>query len=66
MLNQGNRPGCQVYTDGACKGNPGLGGWGAVIFEGGKQTKIKGYDPLTTNNMDGADSGDKIAGGFGH
>ena len=50
MLNQVNRPNCQVYTDGACKGNPGIGGWGAVIIEGGKQTKIKGHDPLTTNN----------------
>ena len=45
-----NRASCQVYTDGACKGNPGIGGWGAVIIEGGKQTKIKGYDPKTTNN----------------
>ena len=41
---------CQVYTDGACKGNPGVGGWGAMIIEDGKETKIKGWDPKTTNN----------------
>ena len=50
MVKEMNRAGCQVYTDGACKGNPGIGGWGALIIEGGKQTKIKGYDPKTTNN----------------
>ena len=41
---------CHVYTDGACRGNPGIGGWGALIIEGDKQTRIKGYDILTTNN----------------
>ncbi len=41
---------CQVYTDGACKGNPGIGGWGAMIIDDGKETKIKGCNPKTTNN----------------
>lgn len=40
----------RVYTDGACSGNPGPGGWGAVIFfKAGKQ-EISGYEKLTTNN----------------
>ena len=42
MVNQVNSPAGAWYTDGACKGNPGIGGWGAVIIEGGKQTKLKG------------------------
>ena len=40
----------KIFTDGACRGNPGIGGWGALIIEGDKQTRIKGYDILTTNN----------------
>lgn len=40
----------QVYTDGACIGNPGPGGWGAVIFQGKKQQTMNGGDKFTTNN----------------
>lgn len=40
-----------IYTDGACRGNPGKGGWGAVLFSGGHTKKIFGYNPQTTNNQ---------------
>ena len=39
-----------IHTDGACKGNPGQGGWGAVIEQDGNQTIISGGAPHTTNN----------------
>ena len=40
-----------IYTDGACKGNPGPGGWGAVIIENDKETEIYGKKAKTTNNI---------------
>lgn len=40
-----------IYTDGACKGNPGKGGWGAVLVYGDKQKHIKGGAFQTTNNQ---------------
>ena len=39
-----------IYTDGACKGNPGPGGWGALIIEGESKSEIFGGEPNTTNN----------------
>ncbi len=39
-----------IYTDGACHGNPGPGGWGAVLIAGGHRREISGYEPQTTNN----------------
>ena len=39
-----------IYTDGACRGNPGKGGWGAVLEYGGKSKEIYGGDFSTTNN----------------
>ncbi len=39
-----------VYTDGACKGNPGPGGWGAVLEHDGREREMYGGDPATTNN----------------
>lgn len=39
-----------IYTDGACKGNPGIGGWGAIMMFGDKSKEINGYAPNTTNN----------------
>jgi len=40
-----------IYTDGACKGNPGPGGWGAVLKYGNNVKEIKGFSPETTNNI---------------
>ena len=40
-----------IYTDGACKGNPGKGGWGALLEYNGKIKEINGYAKETTNNM---------------
>jgi ribonuclease HI len=39
-----------IYTDGACKGNPGPGGWGAVLRSGNHEKHIHGGEKLTTNN----------------
>ena len=40
-----------IYTDGACKGNPGKGGWGAILDYQGHIKEISGYDKHTTNNI---------------
>ena len=40
----------KIYTDGACSGNPGKGGWGALIQEDNNETKINGSEQNTTNN----------------
>lgn len=40
----------QIYTDGACSGNPGKGGWGAVLLYGKNEKRISGGDESTTNN----------------
>ncbi|MBX9900087.1 MAG: ribonuclease HI [Burkholderiaceae bacterium] len=39
-----------IYTDGACKGNPGVGGWGAVLIAGDKEKELFGGEADTTNN----------------
>jgi ribonuclease HI len=39
-----------IYTDGACKGNPGPGGWGAWLTSGKHERDLSGGEPLTTNN----------------
>ena len=39
-----------IYTDGACSGNPGKGGWGVVILNNNKEILLNGGDQLTTNN----------------
>lgn len=38
-----------IYTDGACSGNPGPGGWGAVLIYGDKRKELSGAEPSTTN-----------------
>jgi ribonuclease HI len=43
-------PGVVIYTDGACSGNPGPGGWGAVLTFGGREKEICGGEADTTNN----------------
>ncbi|HHL45509.1 MAG TPA: ribonuclease HI [Gammaproteobacteria bacterium] len=40
----------EIFTDGACKGNPGPGGWGAVLRYRGKEKELWGGEPETTNN----------------
>lgn len=39
-----------IYTDGACSGNPGPGGWGAILSSGGRSREISGGEAHTTNN----------------
>ena len=39
-----------IYTDGACRGNPGRGGWGAILVYEGKEREMSGGEPMTTNN----------------
>ena len=39
-----------IYTDGACSGNPGPGGWGAVLSWNGREKELSGGEPQTTNN----------------
>ena len=41
----------EIYTDGACRGNPGKGGWGALIRQAGKENTIYGGKLQTTNNV---------------
>ncbi len=40
----------EIYTDGACRGNPGPGGWGAVLRAGGRERELYGGEAQTTNN----------------
>ena len=40
----------QIYTDGACRGNPGPGGWGALLRYKDRELELFGGDPATTNN----------------
>jgi len=40
----------EIYADGACKGNPGPGGWGALLRAGGTERELYGGEPDTTNN----------------
>ena len=41
----------KIYTDGACRGNPGPGGWGALLIYGKTEKKINGFLDNTTNNI---------------
>jgi len=40
----------EIFTDGACKGNPGPGGWGALLRIGDTEKELSGSEPATTNN----------------
>ncbi|WP_417329683.1 ribonuclease HI [Halomonas cupida] len=46
----GEKPVVTIYTDGGCRGNPGPGGWGAVLQSGSHQKTLKGGEAATTNN----------------
>ena len=39
-----------IYTDGACRGNPGKGGWGAILVYGSREKELSGGESMTTNN----------------
>jgi ribonuclease HI len=39
-----------IFTDGACSGNPGPGGWGAILRYRRRERELSGYEPVTTNN----------------
>jgi len=39
-----------IHTDGACRGNPGPGGWGAILSARGRERELHGFEPWTTNN----------------
>jgi len=43
-------PKVDIFTDGACRGNPGPGGWAALIRMGARERELSGGEPLTTNN----------------
>ena len=43
-------PEVEIFTDGACKGNPGPGGWGAILRASGKERELSGGEAPTTNN----------------
>jgi len=45
-----NLPEVEIFTDGACKGNPGPGGWGAILRSNGKERELSGGESPTTNN----------------
>jgi ribonuclease HI len=45
-----DQPPVVIYTDGACSGNPGPGGWGAILTYGDKSKEISGGEAVTTNN----------------
>lgn len=40
----------EIFTDGACRGNPGPGGWGAILRYRGTERELSGFEPATTNN----------------
>ena len=46
----GHRPHIEIHTDGACSGNPGPGGWGALLRYGKTEKELSGGEALTTNN----------------
>ncbi len=50
MSGPAERPGVHIYTDGACKGNPGPGGWGALLVANGREKELCGGELETTNN----------------
>ncbi len=45
-----NKTSVIIYTDGACRGNPGPGGWGVVLLAGKVEKRLSGFEPYTTNN----------------
>ncbi len=50
MPERGNAHPVDIYADGACKGNPGPGGWGVLLLAGGHERELCGGEAMTTNN----------------
>lgn len=50
MANQSTLTKVEIFTDGACSGNPGPGGYGTILRAGGVEKELSGGDPNTTNN----------------
>jgi ribonuclease HI len=49
-MKQDKKPFVEIYADGACSGNPGVGGYGAILRSGEKEKELSGCEELTTNN----------------
>ena len=49
-MSQQGKPQIEIYTDGACSGNPGPGGWGAILMSGSHRKELCGGEAETTNN----------------
>jgi len=49
-VTSGELPNVKIFTDGACKGNPGPGGWAAILRFGARERELTGREQLTTNN----------------
>jgi len=50
MSSEAAAPQIEIHTDGACSGNPGPGGWAALLLYGSSEKELSGGEPLTTNN----------------
>ena len=50
MSGAGGKPDVEIFTDGACSGNPGPGGWGAILRSGDYERELAGGESATTNN----------------
>jgi ribonuclease HI len=50
MKGDSEKPCVEIFADGACSGNPGVGGYGAILISGERQKELSGCDPMTTNN----------------
>lgn len=49
-MKKDEKPFVEVFADGACSGNPGVGGYGAILRSGGREKELSGSESLTTNN----------------
>lgn len=49
-MSNDQKPHVEIFTDGACRGNPGPGGWGAILRSNGKEKTLSGAEASTTNN----------------
>lgn len=50
MTRESEKPLVEIFTDGACSGNPGIGGYGGILRSGEREKEFSGCDPVTTNN----------------